>query len=111
MTSWSRRPATDRDAVQRAAERAREAGASLGSRIGRRAGRGAARCRRIAGPTAAEDVAELTVREVGKTIVEGRGWRSSAESGILQIPRPGRAAVGRRHPILVSHPPLAARSR
>ena len=46
---------------------------------------------------AAEDVAELIVREVGKTIVEarmevGRGVSHPA------LPRPGRAAPRRRHP-------------
>jgi len=64
-------PATDRDAVRRAAERAREAGAAWAT------GSAAERAEALLGAAeslaaSAEDVSELTVREVGKPITEAR---------------------------------------
>lgn len=96
-------PATDADAVRRAAERARESGAAWAT------GSAAERAEALLGAAgslaaAAEDVAELTVREVGKTIVEAR---AEVERGVRILRFHAEAALlpdGETHPRLPPAP-------
>jgi len=96
-------PATDRDGVRRAAKRAREVGAAWA------AGSAAERAEALLGAgeslaDAAEDLAELAVREVGKPIVEAR---LEVERGVRILRFHAEAALlpdGETHPRLPPAP-------